>query len=853
MDGWGDVAEELLHIEHPAGNGRDTPEVSRRGRPRGSGDVLQRRAYQNFLRASVLPGPLRLQSVESIASSDQGGVESADTPGGGQHVQAPDASESQSVFGSVVSAMKDLIPRFRHIGSSVQMQLHASALNFKNESAECAQNAQAVADSFLASERVVASARASAAMSKEYGCGRDFSRDLTRIAASAVEAGGLVWGHILSSVRELLQQAGWQGLLFVKKRKFDETPLRVRLQCSPQVAQVEHAGNAGKEKSVTKILQTLFSLTMLCKTPSGDYQVLRGNIPSYLQALDKSTAENLKAAQMDLEDTVPELKAVSSLFNCKVQHTITDRFAANSKCELALAAEDPTWILAHQYCRSHKIAQIQTKATSLPETETHISGVISVALALQNAGSTQALKDILNQIFEEQLVVREGAPPEFAKAHREEVYDVFLGPLPSEAPQDVRYKRAATRRIQQRLILSHFLNGELRSTEIAHWCVDGLSRQNVLRLFKKWVTPALLPGKCEIFPRSRWTGGDLSVEWAGLLASHHRILSLLMDRWVTKVTGPAARARPSNPEATGWGSVAMASLTSSSPTLPALQNAPNPDAPADPADAGAGVGGVEAQELPAVAHVLQAAVDQQAQDEFSWAKFNKTMKDKARTWAVTQPASGLALIKSVMRPTFRFLFRNLHLFSSDWDEQQELAFASQSVRSYRIVEEYRATHLDMFFNELRQLFHCRMKALQPQDLNIRVRTLMFRVVARAGACAQRLLGSCSRSYPGKLFGEVLSEDGDPNLVLQDSKCLYDALTADFIGRYNTPAALGSADATAQLRVLASELEYDISEIESRHASVRRVVLVRSCQATGLTLEDASSEFVCRSFCRRVGS
>ena len=848
MDGWGDVAEELLHIEHPAGNGRDTSEVSRRGRPRGSGDVLQRRAYQNFLRASVLPGPLRLQSIESIASSDQGGVESADTPGGGQHLQAPDASESQSVFGSVVSAMKDLIPRFRHIGSSVQMQLHASALNFKNEPADCAQNAQVVADRFLASERVVATARASAAMSNEYDRGRDFSRDLTRIAASAVEAGGLIWGHILSSVREAVQQAGWQGLLFVKKRKFDETPLRVRLQCSPQVE------DAGKEKSVTKILQTLFSLTMLCKTPSGDYQVLRGNIPSYLQALDKSTAENLKAAQMDLEDTVPELKAVSSLFDCKVQHTITDRFAANSKCEVALASENPSWILAHQYCRSHKIAQIQTKATSLPETETHISGVISVALALQNAGSTQALKDILNQIFEEQLVVREGAPPEFARAHREEVYDVFLGPLPSEALQDVRYRRAAAKRIQQRLILSHFLNGELRSTEITHWCVDGLSRHNVLRLFKKWVTPALLPGKCEIFPRSRWTGGDLSVDWAGLLASHHRILSLLMDRWVTKVTGSAARARPSNPEATGWGSVAMASLTSFSPTLPALQNAPNPDAPADPADAGDGVGlGVEAQDLPAVAHVLQAAVDQQAQDEFSWAKFNKTMKDKARTWAVTQPASGLALIKSVMQPTFRFLFRNLHLFSSDWDEQQELAFANQSARSYRIVEEYRATHLHMFFNELRQLFHCRMKALQPQDLNIRVRTLMFRVVARAGACAQRLLGSCSRSYPGKLFGEVLSEDGDPNLVLQDSKCLYDALTADFIGRYNTPAALGSADAMAQLRVLATELEYDISEIESRHASVRRVVLVRSCQAKGLTLEHASAEFVCRSFCKRAGS
>ena len=797
----------------------------------------------------MLPGPLRLQSIESIesiASSDHGEVESANVPG-----DAPDASHSQSVFGPVVRAMKDLIPRFRHIGSSVQMQLHASALNFKNKPSESAQNAQVVADKFLSSERVVASARASAAMSNDYDRGRDFSRDLTRIAASTVEAGGLLWGHILSSVREIVQQAGWQALMFVKKRKFDETPLRVRLQCSPDTE------GAGKEKSVTKILQTLFSLTMLCKTPSGDYQVLRGNIPSYLQALDKSTAENLKAAQTDLEDTVPELKAVSSLFDCKVQHTVTDRFAANSKCEVAMAAEDPSWVLSHMFCRSHKIAQIQTKATSLPETEAHISGVISVALALQNAGSTQALKDILNQIFEEQLFVEEGAPPEFAKAHREEVYDVFLGPLPSEALGDVRYKRAATRRIQQRLILSHFLNGELRSAKITHWSVTGLSRKNVLRLFRKWVTPALLPGKCEIFPRSRWTGGDLSVDWSGLLASHHGILSELIDRWVTKVTGPAARARPSNPEATGWGSVAMASLTSSSPSLPAVQNAPNaPNAPADPVEAGDDIDvglGVQAQELPAVAHVLQAAVDQQAQDEFSWSKFNKTMRDKARAWTVTQPASGLAVIRSVMQPTFRFLFRNLHLFSADWEEEQELKFAAQSVRSYRIVEEYKATHLRKFFDELRQLFHSRMKALQPQDLNVRVRTLMFRVVARAGACAQRLLGSSSQSYPGKLFGEVLSEDGDPNLVLQDRKCLYDALTADFIGRYNTPATLRSADAIAQLRVLASELEYDISEIESRHSSVRRVVVVRSCQAKGLTLEDASSEFVCRSFCKRAGS
>ena len=800
--GWGDVADGLLsHAAAPVPCKGVRAEG--RGRPKGPSKKFAKRAWE--------------------ATATGVGDEPGDDSCAGVVMQHPGLPvHTQFFFAALVKAGGGiLMPPFRHLGTPLQMQIHASALSFQHS-----EPAESLHQAFLCSERFVTSAQAEAGL-RHYPRGRDLVRDVVRVASSTVEACGLYWGHALCAVRRAIE-SGFKPLVILKRRKYDETPLRIRLRSVKD-------SSKEKEKSVSKILQTLFSVRMLMRSPTGEYQILQGIVPTYLQALDKNSAENLMSAQLDLEDVIPEMAAVSKLFPLKIQHPVTDRCAANTRCELGIAAQDPTWVLAHQYCRSHKIAQVQTKAVSLAES--NISGLLALALSMQQAGSTADMRKVLNDIWSDDLHVQRGPAPEHAKEFREEIYNLFLGTLPSDSSMDLKYKAASVRRRQQRFVLNHFLNGELRAPEISHWTLEsedsGYTRSHALFLFRTFVTPALIPGKCDLFPRSRWTGGDLAVDWAALLASHHNLLAKVVHRWVSQLAAPqagpaAAAATTDAADATGWAQVASAG----SMAMPALQNL---DGPSE----------VQPDDLP---HA-QAAVDQQAKDEFDWAKFNQSMKNRARGWALSNPASELAIIRAVMVPTFRLLFANFKLYSEDWDEEQEMKFAETGSRTYRMVEEFRGTHLQTFWEGLQQLFFSRMRGIQIEDHNLAVRTLMYRMIARAGACAQRLLGASTRTYPGKLLSEGIF--GSTERVFQDRPCLYDPVTAEIVGRYSTPRDLQSADAQAELHMLAAAFESDISGIEARHAGVRRVAVVQSCQTHGVALRKASAEFVCRSYSRRV--
>ncbi|CAE7264368.1 unnamed protein product, partial [Symbiodinium microadriaticum] len=736
----------------------------------------------------------------------------------------------------------EMLPRFRHIGSSLQMQLHVSALGLQNQGdarlpAESLARADALVKAFLYSDRHVTNASAGGnALLNDPVEGYVFNRHLCRAAAACVEGGGLLWGHMLSTVDSMVA-AGWTPLLFLKKRRYDETPLRVKLHCSD----IDPLA-PGFEKAVTKILQTQFSLAFLMKSPAGRHQMVHGTVPTYLQGMDRNTAESIMACELDLEDLVPELKRVSRMFSHRVQHAVTDRYAANIKAELAMNAGDDAgdeggWILSHMFCKSHMIAQVLTKCTALLDSD--ISGLIALALAMQHAGSVQQLRKALNSIWSERLVVKQGPAPQFPKQHRREVLDMFLSVLPEGAAAgDKRYSKANTKRKQQRMILEHYLNGELRSREICHYTTTGKSRPQILREFEVWVTPALIPGRCEVFPRSRWVGADLATDFAGLLDAHHAIFGDLVARWITshaagsKQQPQAAAAAASAEPRQGWAGQSLA-LADGDAQVQMVSEPSEPVLPIDAIDAGARV------------------ADEAAKNEQSWAAFNRSMKDKAKAWAASAPGAGLCMMRIVMQPVFHLLFQNMYMFSSAWEEEQQLRSSRGQERCYRVVEEYRGRHTSVFFDELGALFGARMQALPSEALTLPVRSLMFRILSRTGSCAHRLLGTATKAYPFKLFGEVLA--GSPEAVLLDREkaCLRDPLSADILSRYDSAQALRSEDALAELSMLALHLEFDISGIESRHAGIRRVVLMRSTQVKSLPLALASAEYACRSFFNNV--
>jgi hypothetical protein len=247
-----------------------------------------------------------------------------------------------------------------------------------------------------------------------------------------------------------------------------------------------------------------------------------------------------------------------------------DRYAANGRTETAMQCEDMSWDRLQLPCDVHKVCSVAGKQFELVSDS--ISALINCALCLAEVGATAGLQSALLQIFSDRLLIYEGEPPEGAiLQHRTDVYDLFLS-IPKTAASKLFTNTLARKRRRQRIILSRFLNHDLESSLIIHWCGQGcgcgrqpnnnnnsdnnngnnnnnnnddnnsnnnsdnngdFSRQLTLAAFEQYVVPALIPGACPKFPRGKWTRTELSADWAGLLAAHHGLFVDVFALWLT--------------------------------------------------------------------------------------------------------------------------------------------------------------------------------------------------------------------------------------------------------------------------------------------------------------------------------
>ena len=109
------------------------------------------------------------------------------------------------------------------------------------------------------------------------------SQDVRMAASILMEGSGLLWSTFLARVTELLKVgSGWTGLLFAVSRRYDETPLTLRLAEQSQESQPQgtdsqqQAATTSSKKKVTKVLQSELSVFVLLKHESGRYLQLDG-------------------------------------------------------------------------------------------------------------------------------------------------------------------------------------------------------------------------------------------------------------------------------------------------------------------------------------------------------------------------------------------------------------------------------------------------------------------------------------------------------------------------------------------------------------------------------------------------
>ena len=219
---------------------------------------------------------------------------------------------------------------------------------------------------------------------------------------------------------------------------------------------------------------------------------------------------------------------------------------------------------SHFMCRIHKASQVQTKQFDL--VSEHVSGLLHCALSMRGGGNRNTLRKMLFGIIQDKLVIHVGEPPEQYVSHRKAIFDLFLS-----TPLNEHGKAPLQRAACQRAVLSHFFAGDLQNEAVVeYWAPEPMSRQRVLRLYETVAIPMLLPSVCPIFPRSRWIGGELSVNFAGLLSSIHGLLTPLLLKW----GAPTGLPQPVGPGATslqtylpGWQFVAASTSTPASDSM----------------------------------------------------------------------------------------------------------------------------------------------------------------------------------------------------------------------------------------------------------------------------------------------
>ena len=392
---------------------------------------------------------------------------------------------------------------------------------------------------------------------------------------------------------------------------------------------------------------------------------------------------------------------------------------------------------------------------------------------------------------------------------------------------------------RRRAVLSHFLNGDIDcESAIITWVTGVRSRADVLAEFEEFVIPALVPAACPTLNRSRWLGVEGTFAWLGLLASHHNLLAKLMRRWKGTTDTASSDSIPMADCALwgGWASLASRGHDPS-PPLP-VQAAPSTnesDSEAEPSDFN-----------------LESCFDdepnvfgpERIQDpitgDIDWKGMNKATI--ACAWAATSPGNKIILISIAWRPVLALMRDMIFLGSDKWERNEVLQASKGKARSYKVLELLFANSLKTFSSSLNKMFHQPCPALPPSAFKSHMRCLFFRILSRCGAATEQIYGAGLRNPPYPVFGALW---GILRPFQSLPKCMYDEFHTWIHEQFPSEDGLLSAECQAILHTIAQQLDFDIVGVEARHASVRRLAMNKSLQTWAASLQDISSDWVCR--------
>ena len=487
--------------------------------------------------------------------------------------------------------------------------------------------------------------------------------------------------------------------------------------------------------------------------------------PTSLYAVEKTNASNIKAAVCDCLSAVPELQRVSDEFTLRVRHVCTDRAGANFAAERLIQPEYPNMVLVHTPCDVHKLYSCTKNGMSFNDND--VSGMLALALGTADPGAVTRMRQIIARVLIRRLRIVYDAPPQGeAKTYRQQLLQLVL---PTENVEPARAKRNTKRRF----VLQYFLNGPWWSDEVTHFCQFGCcpSPQATVRHMVRYVTWSLLPSAFPRFPRSRWTRYDEALDAVTLLAGCHNILQDL----VLEFTG-APRVTPSA------GSV--------QPDLPALEN-------------------LEGAEAFPTAH---ENMDMESPD----AQVKKQHRQNAGQWCQTGPYGRLVLMRDLVCPLMRLMYKFLQVGGDAWERKQQGQAATGHRRSYPIVEAAKLADVSDCMRRVSDLLRHAPPAIRPVDFSAGLQEQRFVASSSALSSLHCLLRVPRSGCPYSIFCLLDDVDGEAvaQRILDIPPCMRDELTHVLLQEFESwsqKESSAEAQAAGRFRVGVCACEDSVAE------------------------------------------
>lgn len=644
------------------------------------------------------------------------------------------------------------------------------------------------------------------------------------ITGSAVlESGHAQWSILLKQIWEDIKSNKYTGLLFLKQRSYDETPLHIR-----------HGKLVDNTARITKVMQSHFHLAMILQeNETGNLIVYSGAVPTWLQGLQEKKGEDIMQSQLDIENSVSFLNnGCSELFALAIQLVTTDRDNTNYKAEVGINRYFPHFAKMHLPCDVHKLSTCITNMFKIASSAAALTGIVNMGLLFRPAGALASFRKCIEEELASKLRVVIGPPLDgYEKSYRHEVYKQFLD---VDFSNDVSMKRHRALRVRQVEVLNFFLNGDLQDENTIVWYSPfPIEREVAVQLVCKYVPYALLPSPIAVFPRHRWHGFEVPVDQLGILASHHNLLKHATLRFLKLFSGQSDKPRKDVTASGGWGQAAsdVARLFLPNPLQPPAELPPLAIADGEPQDEGEQEDGHQ---------------DQGGDGEgkpTTWEEINRSIRGRVRHWVLQDMGDNysLPLLRFAFGPMVQRMFATLKISGKQWDLDQESSELQTGSRKYRILEAFLGLDIEETFQQMSARLHTHIPALPMKAHNRRSCATLFILIVRLAGSMHFLIRYVRSGFPYKVFSCL---SGSSQQVADSPSCLYDAVTCKLVEQFGVDG-LTTPKCLAVLRTLAEVATVDIARVESKHASIRRVLEGSSVQTWRANLAKLSADFVLR--------